>query len=669
MLVTAEDSVFNCSNLNENILSAFNITALNNIEYNSFLELYSLNVLLNYIEYTQQTSIKFNTLPVCYSLNSYMNIDLDSRINLELCENLSDNTSKRSLYDVLNYCKTSMGCRLLKQWIETPLLNRGKIERRLKGVSELCLDKSALSDAHKSLLGILDISRIIGRLKLNRITPNDFINLRSSLQKIPMLKSYMQSYSSEILNSLYNNLDNYDAITSFLEAAFMDNPAGDIKDGLVLKAGFNTELDAARDLITDSNKYINEFESNERRRTGIKKLKVVMKSGKCVIEVKNSKDNAMLIPADYELEKSLKSSTQYVNSDTRQLESSLLSATERSKQIEIELYEQIKDAVLSESNKFTILSNVIAEFDVLCSLAQAAVNNNYVCPTLNTDGVLDIQNGRHPVVEKLVKESFVDNDVYMNETTDRFLLITGPNMAGKSTYMRQIALIVLMAHMGSFIPASNANIPLTDKIFTRIGASDNIGSGRSTYMVEMVEVKNILENATRNSLVLLDEVGRGTSTLDGISIAQSLTEYIHNRIGCKTLFATHYHELIELDKTLSGLKNYHMSAFKEEDGLHFIRKIERGGITKSYGIDVAEMAGIPKEVIDRSLEILHTLEVKCGTVHYLSEEESEYSLLDVTYSSNTEQIMNTLKSFKGARLSPFECYNVLNELIDLVGDK
>lgn len=657
MMKTVEDRAFELNNPVNQITKAFNINSIDSIKYNNPLELKCLSVLLNYVEYTHKSEITFGSLPVCYMCDSYMSIDMASRNNLELCENIVDKGQKNTLYSVLNSCKTSMGSRELKQWIEKPLLNRASIMRRLRSVSELVSDEESLTEMRNSLIGIMDISRIIGRLKLNKAITKDFVNLRDSLLKMPQLKIYLSRFNSDMLKSLYYSMDDYNSLAYLLDSAFLDDPATDIKEGLVIKSGYNSKLDEARDMIDNSTQYISDFENKERIRTGIKNLKVVNRDGLCMIEVKSTYANK--VPSDYRIEKSLKNDIRYMNDESEQLGKNLYSAIERSKSIEIELYEEIKSIVLDEAEKLTTLSHIIAEFDCLCSLAFVALKNNYTCPNINMEGILEIKGGRHPVVELLTESKFVDNDVYMDMSSDRFLLITGPNMAGKSTYMRQTALITIMSHIGSFVPANFANIPLTDKIFTRIGASDNISSGQSTYMVEMVEVKNILDNATSKSLVLLDEVGRGTSTVDGLSMAQSITEYIHNKIGCKTLFATHYHELIDLEKTLSGLKNYHLSVTEENNSIVFLRKIKPGGLSNSYGIDVAKLAGIPSEVITRAWEVYESLEH-----HSISVEEKKINQGNLF--DKSDEVIDKLKAIKNKKLSPLDSYKYLIELLELV---
>ena len=653
IMKTIDNSMFVFNNPIQKILTAFEINEITKIKYNSIGELKCLCALINYIEYTQKVSFDFGKLPICYTSDNFMSIDMYSRMNLELTENIGDKTRKGTLLSVLDNCKTSMGSRMLKQWIDKPLQSKAKIERRLEGVQELYNNEDMLNAIQESMFGILDISRIMGRLRLNRSIPRDLVNLRDSLAKIPGIKKHLVQLDCPILVDLYNHMSTFEDLCFLLQNSLLEDPVSDIKDGLVLRQGYNKELDVARDMIENSNKYLFELEQSERDKTGIKNLKVVNKNGKCALEV--SKVYYDKVPSYYKIEKALKASTRYTTDESEKLERELYSAIERSKAIEIELYEELKSVVLEDYQNITALCEVLSTLDALCSLAKAALTNGYKRPEINTNGVINIKNGRHPVVEK-VQGEFVPNDTVMDLVNNQFLLITGPNMAGKSTYMRQIALITLMAHIGSFVPAEKANISVVDKIFTRIGASDDISSGRSTYMVEMTEVKNILDNATRFSLVLLDEVGRGTSTSDGLSIAQAVSEYIYNNIGCKTLFATHYHELIALEEQLKGLRNYHMSVNKDNGTLEFVRKLEQGGLSESYGIDVAELAGLPQSVIDRAWGILKVVD---------GDKKEKLTELSVSKTENNV-VLDKLKGLDKSDLSAVSAYRILCELIDLV---
>lgn len=651
-MLTIDEACFASENIIEEIVSSFRIDGIDRIAYNSVSELKALSALINYVEFTQKIKFSFGKLPICYDADRYMSIDMYSRSNLELTENSVDKTRNGTLLSVLDSCKTSMGSRLLKQWIDRPLQNTVEINNRLDGVSELVINEDILTTLQEDFFGILDISRIMGRLRLNRSIPRDLVNLRESLRKIPKIKESLKNLSSSIFKDIYKNMYAFEDLAFLLDKALLDDPAGDVKEGLVLKPGYNKELDTARDMIENSNKYLDEFENREKENTGIKALKVVNKNGRCTIEIPKAYYDK--VPSNYRIEKALKSSTRYTTDESEKLERRLFSAIERSKSIEIELYNELKEVILEEYYTISQLCEALSTLDVICSFSNVARNNNYIRPELNTLGIIKISNGRHPVVEKYV-ENFVENDSEINLSNRKFMLITGPNMAGKSTYMRQIALIVLMAHIGSFVPATEANISITDKIFTRIGASDDISSGRSTYMVEMTEVKNILDNATVNSLVLLDEVGRGTSTSDGLSIAQAISEYIYDKIGCKTLFATHYHELIALENQFAGLKNYHMSVNKESGNLEFIRKIKEGGLSESYGIDVAKLAGIPDSVINRARDILELIDGK--TQEKLQEDNKK---------DKNNHVIEELMSLDKTDLTPISAYRILSELIDKI---
>lgn len=650
-MLTIEDCAFDLTDYINKILKSLHIENIEDIKYNNIVELKSLCIMINYIDYTQKLDFEFSKLPNSYISENYLEIDSDSRLNLELSENLKDGSKMNSLLYVLDNCKTNMGKRLLKQWLDKPLQKKDLIEKRLDAVSELCSDGVVLENIQSSMCGILDISRIIGRLKLRKSTPKDLVNLRESFKLLPEVYQFLSRFNSNYLKELYEKMDVFEDIVFLLDKAIIDNPVSDIKEGIVIKSGYNSELDKARDMVENANKYMVSFEEKERERTGIKNLKVENKNNKYTIEV--TKVNESRVPSDYRIERALKNATRYTTDELENLEKDIITAQERSKSIEIDLYEELKELILNDANKILTLCDVISTFDVLSSFASISLKYHYVRPNINTEGNIKILDGRHPVVERFSKKEFIPNNFKINMGINSFFLITGPNMAGKSTYMRQVALITIMAHIGCFVPASYADICIVDKIFTRIGASDDISSGRSTYMVEMTEVKNILENATKQSLVLLDEVGRGTSTSDGLSIAQAVTEYIVKNIGCKTLFATHYHELIALEESLNSLKNYHMSVSKTEDGLEFLRKIEDGGLSESYGIDVAELAGLPQEIIKRAWSILGEIEHK-----------KDYIV--VTDTSKNDKIIEKLKGIDKRTLSPTTAYKYLFDLIEML---
>lgn len=642
----------NISDILQRIERNFNLKNVSQLGYHHISELFSLYCSLCYIEYTQCLSVNFSLMPKVYTVDNFMSLDIDTRRNLELCENMIDKGKRGTLLSVLDYTKTSMGGRLLRQWIEAPLLDKYQIERRLGAVDELVSNAEKCSLLQENLSGIMDISRIINRLKSNRAVPRDLVSLRESLKKLPALKGNMFGFQSSYLTGLSKDLDTFEDLCYLLDVSLLDTPSTDIHEGFVLKSGYNSELDKSRDMLNNSTKYLEELEARERVNTGIKNLKVSFSKGICLIEV--SKGNLGLVPSHYRVEKPLKNGTKYRTDETDKLQLEITNALELSKNLEIELYEEIKSMVISQDGKLSALCVVLSSLDCLCSFASCSLKNGYSKPDLNNNGILEIVDGRHPVVEVMSKsDNFIPNDTSMNTIDYRFMLITGPNMAGKSTYMRQVALITLLAHLGCFVPARYANIPITDKIFTRIGASDDISSGRSTFMVEMEEVKNILLNATPNSLVLLDEVGRGTSTSDGMAIAQAITEYLHDKVKCKTLFATHYHELISLEGMMAGLVNYHITVGRDENGnIEFLRKIEAGGLSESYGIDVAVLAGLPDSLILRARMLLNMMENK--SVKCVSDD----------LSSADKKILDSLRSIDKGSLTPTSAFKILSDLLN-----
>lgn len=641
-ILTIDDNVF--EELDENKLcNCFGVKNTNELNCNSTQEVFALISLINYIEYTQKTDFVFTNLPKVYTCSGHMSIDMYSRVNLELTENSTDRSRNGTLFSAIDYCRTSMGRRLLNQWIEKPLQKKNEIENRLNGVEELFNNINSVGMIQEDMCKILDIARILGRIRMNRCIPRDLVNLRESIAVIPSIKKQISSFKSDILRNILIKMDDMTDLYFLLEKALMSSPAGDVRDGDVFKSGYSKDLDVARDMIDNSNKYLCEFEERERVRTGIKGLKVINILGRCVIEISATSTSKGNIPEDYRIEKALKNRTRYVNDESEKLEKDLLSAQEKTKRIQIELYDELLKVIMCEEKRILALCDAIACLDVLCGFASVSTKFGYTRPHINNDGIIDIRNGRHVVVERNV-DNFIENDAFLDENKNNFIIITGPNMAGKSTYMRQIALITVMAHIGCFVPAEYVNISIVDKIFTRIGASDDIASGRSTYMVEMTEVNNILNNATKNSLILLDEVGRGTSTSDGLSIARALVEYIYNKIGAKTLFATHYHELISLENDFDGVCNCHLSAKKINGVLTFVRKVEPGGLEESYGIDVAELAGLPSELIDRAREILDKV-------------DDRYQKSDIT---------DFIKNIEPSEITPVSAYKILHDLIALV---
>lgn len=566
--------------------------------------------LLKYLIHTQKSSVGFINNLCVYSTMDYMDMDLATRRNLEICQTMRDKSKQGSLLWVLDKTKTSMGARRLKQWLEKPLINAIEINKRLYSVGELKDNAMLCSEIEHTLEGIFDISRIMTRVLLGSVTPRDLAALRSSLSKLPELKYNLSHAKTTLLGNLYSQLDIMQDVFELLDSAIAENPSLTVKDGGVIAGGFSAELDELRDILANGKNYILSAEEEERRRTGIKTLKIgYNKVFGYYIEV--TKQNADLVPEEYIRKQTLANGERYITPHLKEIEERILSASERILKLEEELLEHVCTAVKAASKRLTGVCEVISVTDALLSLAQVAAKYNYTMPEISQNGEMIIKDGRHPVVERMQRSTvFVPNDTLLDTGENRLLMITGPNMAGKSTYMRQNALIALMAQIGSFVPASYARLSVVDRIFTRVGASDDIAQGQSTFMLEMWEVSNILKNATRNSLIILDEIGRGTSTFDGLSIAWAVAEYVSNpkKIGAKTLFATHYHELCELEERLDGVKNYSIAVKKRGDDITFLRKIVRGGTDDSFGIEVAKLAGVPDEVIKRARQVLSGIE-------------------------------------------------------------
>ncbi|MDU7068537.1 MAG: DNA mismatch repair protein MutS, partial [Clostridium perfringens] len=509
--------------------------------------------------------------------------------------------------------ETSMGSRMLRRWIEEPLVNKEKITLRLNAVEELFNDLSLNDSLKEALHDIYDIERILGKISNKNANAKDLIALKTSIGKIPNVKGIIENCTSSLLNDYYNNLDDLRDIYELLEKSIKEDPSLTLKDGDLIKDGFNSEIDELRLAKTNGKDWISSLENREREFTGIKSLKVGFnKVFGYYIEI--SKANYSSIPEGrYIRKQTLANAERFITPELKEIEEKLLGASEKLCSLEYDIFLDIRNEVENHIDRLKTTAKIIAELDCVSNLAFVALENDFIKPEINEDGETKIENGRHPVVEKVIpKGEFIPNDTIINKDDNQLLIITGPNMAGKSTYMRQVAIITLMCQIGSFVPASKANISVVDKIFTRIGASDDLAGGKSTFMVEMWEVSNILKNATENSLVLLDEVGRGTSTYDGLSIAWSVIEYIckNKNLRCKTLFATHYHELTKLEGEIHGVRNYSVAVKEVDNNIIFLRKIIEGGADQSYGIEVAKLAGIPDEVINRAKEILEKLEME-----------------------------------------------------------
>lgn len=604
-LITIKDfSLFSCSE--EEMIAQFNNYSDADLDINCKVV---SSVLMKYIFETQKMTLSNINILERYYIINYMTIDSSSRRNLELTESLKEKNKKGSLIWVMDKSATSMGGRTLRKWIEEPLLIKKEIEYRLDAVEELVNNIYLNEDLREALKSIYDIERIVGKISNQNVNAKELLSLKTSLQKIPSLKKELSNCSSPYLKFIYDNLDELSDIESLLTEGINEEAPITIKEGNIIKDNYNEEVDSLRIAKVNGKEWIAALENKEREFTGIKSLKVgYNKVFGYYIEI--SKANYNLIPEGrYIRKQTLSNAERFITQELKEMEDKILNAEENLTTLEYNLFIDIRNKVEKQINRLKETAKLIGILDCLSTLALIANENNYVKPKINEEGIIEILDGRHPVVEKVIDNGeFVANNTLIDLYDNEILLITGPNMAGKSTYMRQVALISIMAQIGSFVPASKANISICDKVFTRIGASDDLAGGKSTFMVEMWEVSNILKNATAKSLVLLDEVGRGTSTYDGLSIAWSVIEHISKNLKCKTMFATHYHELTKLEGMLKGVKNYSVAVKELEDNIVFLRKIVEGGADQSYGIEVAKIAGLPENVIKRAKDILKDLE-------------------------------------------------------------
>jgi DNA mismatch repair protein MutS len=564
---------------------------------------------MQYMYETQKNSLSHITTITPYSTGQFMIIDTSTRRNLELLETLREKQKRGSLLWVLDRTKTAMGARMLRTYIEQPLIHKSEIIKRQNAIEELNMNYISREEICEYLNPIYDLERLIGRISYKTANPRDLISFKNSLEMLPFIRNILDEFNSELLTELHGELDPLEDVKELIDKAIIDDPPITVREGGIIKEGFHEETDKYRHAKTEGKTWLAELEAKEKEKTGIKNLKVKYnKVFGYYFEVTNSfKD---LVPNYFIRKQTLANAERYTTDELKELEDVIMGAEDKLYSLEYQLFTEVRDSIADQVLRIQKTARAVAGIDVITSLSSVATRNNYVKPSINDKGLIDIKNGRHPVVEKMMRDDlFVSNDTYLDNSKNRLSIITGPNMAGKSTYMRQTALIVLMAQIGSFVPAEEANIGICDRIFTRVGASDDLASGQSTFMVEMTEVANILRNATKNSLIVLDEIGRGTSTFDGLSIAWAVVEHISNSkvLGAKTLFATHYHELTELEGTISGVNNYCIAVKEQGDDIVFLRKIIKGGADKSYGIQVAKLAGVPDTVISRAKELLSEL--------------------------------------------------------------
>lgn len=635
--------------------------------------------LLKYLMETQKMAIANMTRLIPYSIGKYMIIDSSTRRNLELCETLREKNKKGSLLWVLDKTKTAMGARLLRKYVEQPLIEKKEIMRRLDAVDELKNNAITREELREYLNPVYDLERLISRISYQSANPRDLIAFRVSLSMLPHIKYIMKSLQSPLLAELEEEIDELSDLCELVGDSIVDEPPIGIRDGGIIREGYNEEVDRLRNAKSEGKTWLAQLEASEREKTGIKNLKIKFnKVFGYYLEVTNSYKD--LVPDYYTRKQTLANAERYITPELKELEDMILGAEDKLYALEYGLYIDIRNRIADEIVRIQKTAQAVAGIDVFASLALVAERSNYVKPSINEKGIIDIKNGRHPVVEKMIpNDMFIANDTYLDSTRSRVSIITGPNMAGKSTYMRQTALIVLMAQIGSFVPAESARIGLVDRIFTRVGASDDLASGQSTFMVEMTEVANILRNATRNSLLILDEIGRGTSTFDGLSIAWAVVEHISNTklLGAKTLFATHYHELTELEGKLTGVNNYCIAVKEKGDDIVFLRKIIKGGADKSYGIQVAKLAGVPDTVIERAKELAEELTNADITVrvqessaeaqkakkakpkHYDQVDMDQMSLFDTVSDSD---VLKELEEIDVSNLTPIDALNTIYRL-------
>ena len=664
-----EDDKFDRSLHLGTLLAQFSAESLSNmnVDENDDCSVAALCGLFYYISDTQRAAVgRFTELVTC-SDKRFMEIDLTARRNLELTETLRNKERRGSLIWVLDRTRTSMGKRLLKSYIEQPLLKPAAIIDRLDAVEELYNDPVMQGELGDALEGVYDLERLMTRVVYKTATPRDVKALAKTAEQMPLIKSLIANCRTALLKGLEGRIHELKEIAALVDNAISDDPPQVVKDGGVIKDGFNPELDRLRGIIKNGRSIIDDIENREKEKTGIKNLKIgYNRVFGYYIEV--TKSYYDLVPAEYIRKQTLANCERFITDELKKAEEEISGASEKTLVMEAEIFAEVRDFIGSRLTEVQETAQAAAALDVLCSFAEVSMRNRYVKPDIVLDGTLDIKGGRHPVVEQMITgEMYVPNDVYLDTDSRRMAIITGPNMAGKSTFMRQTALIVLMAQIGCFVPADSARISIADRIFTRVGASDDLTAGQSTFMVEMSEVAEILKHATRQSLVILDEVGRGTSTFDGISIATAVAEYIANKkkIGCKTLFATHYHELIGLEGRVEGVKNYSVAVKKYGESIKFLRKIVEGGVDDSYGIEVAKLAGLPKGVVARAKELLADMEAEkyaSGAAPLKKEEEQQISF----GSMKEEQVLSRLRKTNPDEYSPRDALLLLQELCDML---
>ncbi len=670
---------FDEENCRKSLMKHFRVNTLKGLGIEDFpVGLIAAGALLQYLYETQKTSLAHFTHIYPYLTSKYMLLDSSTRRNLELIETLREKQKKGSLLGVLDRTRTAMGGRLLRKYIEQPLIDKDKITQRLDAVEDFCKKSVDREEIREYLNTIYDLERLLGKVSYKTANPRDLIAFRNSLSMLPSIKTVLHDFDAPLIQEIRDNMDTLEDIFHLIEDAIVEDPPIAIKEGGIIKEGFHETIDSLKKAKTEGKNWLAALEEEDRERTGIRNLRIKYnKVFGYYFEVTNSYKD--LVPEDYVRKQTLANAERYTTPKLKELEDNILNAEDKLFTMEYDLYCEIRDAIAKEIERIQKTARAIARLDVFTSLSFVAERNQYVRPTLNEKGVIDIKEGRHPVVEQMIQnDMFIANDTHLDDQKHCIAVITGPNMAGKSTYMRQVALIVLLTQIGSFVPAKKADIGIVDRIFTRVGASDDLASGQSTFMVEMNEVANILRNATPNSLLVLDEIGRGTSTFDGLSIAWAVIEHISNRkiLGAKTLFATHYHELTELEGKMDNVNNYCIAVKEKGDDIVFLRKIVKGGADKSYGIQVAKLAGVPDMVIDRAKEIVEQLsdnditeKVQSIEVNVKSEKRKpvKYDEVDLEQISlfdtvKDEDIIQELQDIDVSNLTPVDALNTLYRL-------
>ena len=640
----------------------------------------SAGALLQYLLETQKNSLSNLTHITPYAAGKYMMLDSSTRRNLELCETLREKQKRGSLLWVLDKTKTAMGARTLRKYVEQPLIDKKEIEKRLDAVAELKDSAISREEIREYLSPVYDLERLITRIAYGTANPRDLTAFRSSLEMLPHIRYILEEIQSELLKNIHDDMDPLEDLCTLVKDAIREEPPIAMKEGNIIRDGYNEEVDKLRRAKSDGKEWLAKLENDEREKTGIKNLRIKYnKVFGYYLEVTNSYKD--MVPDYYTRKQTLANAERYITPELKELEDMILGAEDKLYALEYEIYSQVRDTIAGEIERIQKTAKAVAALDAFASLAVVAERNNYTRPKINEKGIIDIKDGRHPVVERMIpNDMFIANDTYLDDKKHRISIITGPNMAGKSTYMRQTALIALMAQIGSFVPAKSANIGLSDRIFTRVGASDDLASGQSTFMVEMTEVANILRNATSKSLLILDEIGRGTSTFDGLSIAWAVVEYISDSrlLGAKTLFATHYHELTELEGKISNVNNYCIAVKEKGDDIVFLRKIVKGGADKSYGIQVAKLAGVPDLVIERAKEIVEELsdeDVTAKVSEIAVRERSEkkrpkvkkYDEVDIAQMSlfdtvKDDDVLEELKNLDVGNMTPIDALNTIYRL-------